>query len=59
MVWDCLLRTSRSQWGEERVLLPALLEATGGRPGVFVELGALDGLQYSNTLALERCLNCE
>ena len=48
---------SRSQWSEERLLLPDLLRAAGGRPGTFIELGALDGILYSNTLALERCFN--
>lgn len=45
-----------SQHGEDRVLLPLLMHITGGRPGVFVELGALDGQTYSNTVALEQCL---
>ncbi|KAL1520014.1 hypothetical protein AB1Y20_023494 [Prymnesium parvum] len=47
----------RSQWGEDRTLLPLLLDATKGGPGVFVELGALDGDTYSNTIMLERCFN--
>jgi len=29
---------------------------TGGRPGKFVEIGALDGITYSNTLMYEKCL---
>ena len=45
----------RSQWGEERVLLPLLQHVTRGKPGVFTELGALDGVSLSNTFALERC----
>ena len=53
----CTARNSRSQWSEERLLLPDLLAAAEGRPGVFIELGALDGLSGSNTLALERCFN--
>ena len=53
----CTSFHSRSQWSEERLLLPDLLKAAGGRPGIFVELGALDGILYSNTLALERCYN--
>ena len=58
-LWECVLRESRSQHGEERMLLPTLIAAAGGlgRPGTFVELGALDGLTYSNTVALERCFN--
>ena len=54
---SCTLKHSHSQWFEERLLLPSLLQLTGGRPGTFVELGALDGVKYSNTLALERCFN--
>jgi FkbM family methyltransferase len=54
---SCALKHSHSQWFEERLLLPSLLQLTGGRPGTFVELGALDGVKYSNTLALERCFN--
>lgn len=53
----CVLAASHSQWMEEQLLLPSLLEAAGGRPGTFVELGALDGVKYSNTLALEACYN--
>ena len=53
--YRCILEESQSQWGEERTLLPALLEAAGAAPGSFVELGAYDGLTYSNTLALEKC----
>ena len=36
------------------MLLPTLLSTSDG-PGYFVELGALDGVHYSNTLMLERC----
>jgi FkbM family methyltransferase len=52
----CLLRESRSQFGEDLMLLPSLVEASGGAPGSFVEIGALDGVTFSNTIALERCL---
>lgn len=52
----CLLRESRSQFGEDLMLLPSLVEATGGAPGSFVEIGALDGVTFSNTIGLERCL---
>lgn len=38
-------------------MLPSLLLAARGKPGCFVELGALDGLSFTNTLALERCFN--
>lgn len=54
----CALKHSHSQHAEDLLLLPTLLLAAGwGRPGVFVELGALDGMTYSNTIALERCFN--
>jgi len=52
----CLLRESRSQFGEDLMLLSSLVEATGGATGSFVEIGALDGVTFSNTIALERCL---
>lgn len=52
----CLLRESSSQFGEDLLLLPSLVEAAGGAPGSFVEIGALDGVTFSNTIALERCL---
>lgn len=54
----CALRHQASQHAEDLLLLPTLLLAAGwGRPGAFVELGALDGTRYSNTLVLERCFN--
>ena len=53
---DCVLRHSQSQFREDLLLLPTLLEVTGGLPGTFVELGALDGIDASNS---ERtCLPC-
>ena len=51
----CTHTNLRSQWDKERYLLPLVILATGGQPGTFVELGALDGLTFSNTLVLERC----
>ena len=54
---DCALRYSRSQFREDLILLPTLLAITGGAPGTYVEIGALDGLDASNTLMLERCFN--
>ena len=47
--------SAHSQNGEDILLLPTLLRLTRGRPGTFVELGALDGIQYSNTRILEAC----
>lgn len=52
---NCTARSAVSQWGEDRLLLSTLLRASGGRPGTFVEIGALDGQRLSNTLLLERC----
>lgn len=54
---SCALKHQASQHIEDLLLLPTLLLATGFQPGVFVELGALDGVRYSNTLVLERCFN--
>ena len=51
----CMHTESHSQWGEDRVLLPTLLRAAGGQPGIFVELGAFTGKAFSNTFALEHC----
>ena len=52
---DCVLHTSRSWKGEDGALLPLLLRMTMGRPGRFVELGAYTGVEFSNTLVLEKC----
>ena len=52
----CFLHTSRSQSREDILLLPTLLGLVGlERSGSFVELGAFNGIDFSNTLALERC----
>ena len=39
---DCASNVTRSAHQEDIVLRPTLLRAAGGRPGVFVELGALE-----------------
>ena len=53
---SCLPLNSHSQFGEDSHLQPWLRQAAvDGKGGVFVELGALDGVLYSNTLALEQC----
>ena len=52
---ECVLNHSHAQYAEDKVLLPLLLRAAGYRPGTFVELGALNGLLWSNTLIFERC----
>ena len=51
----CVLANARSQYSEDLMLLPYLLRAAAWQPGTFVELGALDGVLFSNTHALERC----
>ena len=51
----CALNESHSQWGEDLALLPTLLHLTGGRRGRYLEMGALDGVRFSNTIMLERC----
>ena len=52
----CIAALSKAQHGEDKYVLPLLLAVTDGAAGSFVELGALDGVRYSNTYALERCL---
>ena len=62
---DCISRTLTSQYGEDWQLLPTLLGVaaaryhTSGRTsgGRFVELGAYQGTDLSNSLLLERCYN--
>ena len=44
---------SQSQWGEEKWLLEHFFAEK--RNGVYVELGAVDGVRFSNTLALHTC----
>lgn len=52
----CVLEVSRAQFREDLVLLPYLLYIAGKTQiGTFVEIGAYDGITYSNTLALELC----
>lgn len=46
---------SRSQFGEEAAVAAAFFANQSG--GVFVEIGALNGLLNSNTLMLETCAN--
>jgi len=57
---ECAVTHSHSQHFADIALLPYLLNAakeTFGGKGVFVEIGALDGVRFSNTLMLERCFN--
>ena len=53
----CALATSQAMQLEDVLLLPTLVRSVGGlrKPGVFVELGALDGKKFSNTWMLEQC----
>ena len=55
---NCMRLNSRSQWGEDNSLIPGLHAVAAGSIGEpsFVEIGALDGYNLSNTFALERCL---
>lgn len=49
-----------SQNSEDLLLLPTLMASVASRgrgAGLFVELGALDGMSISNTLLLEVCFN--
>ena len=52
---DCALNQSQSQFREDLLLLPTLTRAVGGLRGTFVELGALDGRKFSNSVMLEEC----
>ena len=54
----CMQHMALSQYREDVTLLPLLLKAanaSSARRGSFVEIGALDGLDKSNTALLERC----
>lgn len=51
----CEERNHHSQFGEDMLLSPLLRCLAGSSRGTFVELGALDGVQKSNTVMLERC----
>lgn len=46
---------SQSQNGEENIMIDFFFKNT--RNGTYVEIGALDGVLYSNTLRLHTCLN--
>jgi FkbM family methyltransferase len=52
---NCAVNHSASQFYEDVLLLPMLLRAAGRRRGSYVELGALDGRRWSNTILLEAC----
>ena len=52
---DCALQHSQSGMAEDLLLLPTLLLHTAMKPGLFIELGAADGLTGSNTYMLEQC----
>ena len=50
----CVLAHSHGQWGEDRALLTLLLSLAYAQR-TFVEIGAFDGIEFSNSLALEKC----
>ena len=52
---SCALQQSRSMHFADLGLLPFLLRSANWSTGYFVEIGALDGLSFSNTIMLERC----
>ena len=55
---DCALREARSTAGEDLLLAPLLLNAarrSGQQPATFIEIGAFNGINGSNTLIYERC----
>ena len=54
---DCVLTFKGSGFAEDRALLPTLVAAAGGTtvPGTFIEIGALDGVDGSNSLLFEKC----
>ena len=52
---QCTGNQGLGQFGESASLLLALLHASNSTAGSFVELGALDGVRFSNTIMLERC----
>lgn len=54
---DCFLSFKSQTLAEDRVLFPTLLAAAGGPriPGTFVEIGALDGVDGSNSHLFEHC----
>jgi len=54
---SCASKNRKSQFGEDLLLLPLLLNLTANRPGTFVEIGAWDGVSLSNTFVLEHCYN--
>lgn len=53
----CALKQSRSQQQQDLILLPKLLALPprGGGSGTFLEIGAFNGVELSNTHLLEKC----
>jgi FkbM family methyltransferase len=54
---SCALASTNSQERQDLFLLPSLLHAADYRPGLYVEIGAYDGVNMSNTYMYERCFN--
>jgi len=53
---DCIHKHHKSQHAEDVQVVAGLHALTGGKPGTFLEIGALDGVRFSNTAVLEKCL---
>jgi FkbM family methyltransferase len=51
----CEMKNAKGQRKEDVWLLYTLVRAAGGEPGTFVELGAYNGVDGSNTYCLEKC----
>ncbi len=52
---ECIRENAKSQHWEDRFVFLPLRCMRDGAPGSFVELGAFTGIQFSNSLMLERC----
>ena len=46
---------SEAQWGEERILFERIFDQRAH--GSYVEIGAHNGIRFSNTLMLHTCYN--
>jgi len=57
MLPPCVQQEARSQHKEDLMVLVPLLCMRNGGQGTFSELGAFTGVNFSNTVMLERCYN--
>jgi FkbM family methyltransferase len=54
----CLTSTSQAQWQEDLQIISWFFTEDGlTGSGVYFEIGAVDGMTFSNTAALEKCLS--